>query len=244
MAYRKPTSWGSVKPPAGSQVDWGHPISRSLIGCWLFNECGGLRVKDISGNKADGTLTSFTVNPWEPGKFGTSIKLDGSDDYIAFSSKALTSLTISAWIKPSSAAGGYRGILGIQSSIQLSWMGDGTVKFWPQPASSGKTIPTGVWTHVLYCQNSVTGASSYYINGVPAGTGGYSAMPLTTGQIGRGDGTFDGGLDNIRLYERALNAGEARLLFEQPFVGIVAPVLRFAKPAIPPPTRAWGYVFG
>ncbi len=29
------------KPPLGSQINWSHPLSRGLVGCWLMNEGGG-----------------------------------------------------------------------------------------------------------------------------------------------------------------------------------------------------------
>ena len=28
-------------PPLGSQINWGHPLSKGLVGCWLMNEGRG-----------------------------------------------------------------------------------------------------------------------------------------------------------------------------------------------------------
>ena len=36
------------KPPLGSQINWSHPLSRGLVGCWLFNERGGIVPTDIA----------------------------------------------------------------------------------------------------------------------------------------------------------------------------------------------------
>lgn len=33
--------WGTSKPPAGSSIDWSHPLAKGMVGCWLFNEGGG-----------------------------------------------------------------------------------------------------------------------------------------------------------------------------------------------------------
>jgi hypothetical protein len=30
-----------TKPPLGTPIDWGHPLSRGLVGAWLLNERGG-----------------------------------------------------------------------------------------------------------------------------------------------------------------------------------------------------------
>lgn len=35
-----------VKPPLGSQLNFSHPLSQGLVGCWLMNEGGGNLVND------------------------------------------------------------------------------------------------------------------------------------------------------------------------------------------------------
>lgn len=49
--------WRQEKPPIGSQLNFGHPLSQGLVGCWLMNEGGGRIVKDLI-NISDGLLTS------------------------------------------------------------------------------------------------------------------------------------------------------------------------------------------
>jgi len=51
--------WQSgVKPLLGRQVNWAHPLSKGLVGLWLFNEGSGDIVNDLSGNGKTGTLQS------------------------------------------------------------------------------------------------------------------------------------------------------------------------------------------
>lgn len=50
--------WG-YKPHVGTQVDLGHPFAQGLTGAWLFNEYGGLNLKNLVQNKTDGTLTEL-----------------------------------------------------------------------------------------------------------------------------------------------------------------------------------------
>jgi hypothetical protein len=46
---------GQTKPPLGSQINYAHPLSRRLVGCWLFNERERRREngKPIISNKID-----------------------------------------------------------------------------------------------------------------------------------------------------------------------------------------------
>jgi len=75
-AYAK--RWAS-KPPVGSQIDWGHPLAKGLVGCWLFNEEGGKIIEDISGNDNDGAMVNAV---WSGGKSGTGLYFDTSTDYV------------------------------------------------------------------------------------------------------------------------------------------------------------------
>jgi hypothetical protein len=38
------------KPPLGSQINQGHPLSQGLVGCWLMNEGGGEYIRNIVTN--------------------------------------------------------------------------------------------------------------------------------------------------------------------------------------------------
>lgn len=39
------------KPLLGEQINWSHPLSKGLLGCWLMNETSGGVIYDLSGNK-------------------------------------------------------------------------------------------------------------------------------------------------------------------------------------------------
>src|SRR4051812_47040710 len=40
----------TVKPPVGTQINWGHPLAKDLVGCWLFNEGGGASFINLANN--------------------------------------------------------------------------------------------------------------------------------------------------------------------------------------------------
>lgn len=98
-------NYGMTKPPLGSVIDWGHPLSKGIVGCWLFNEGQGDIVNDISGNKNHGTLTNFshpatTTSGWNPGDGGKQIKFTGNSNYILIKNNpSLQTNLISVFIK-------------------------------------------------------------------------------------------------------------------------------------------------
>jgi hypothetical protein len=40
--------WTS-KPPIGSSINWEHPLSKGIVGCWLMNEGGGKKIRNLTG---------------------------------------------------------------------------------------------------------------------------------------------------------------------------------------------------
>jgi hypothetical protein len=73
-----PKRWFN-KPPLGVQLKNGHPLANGLVGAWLMNEAGGIKVYDLV-NRTPGTL-SGTLPLWKAGRFGGAISF-GSSGYI------------------------------------------------------------------------------------------------------------------------------------------------------------------
>jgi len=70
-----------LKPTRGICLNRSHPLSRGLVGLWLFNEGSGNKVFDLSGNNQSGTLQADAH--FDIGKFGSLIGFDGTGDYIS-----------------------------------------------------------------------------------------------------------------------------------------------------------------
>jgi hypothetical protein len=51
------------KPPLGSKLNYGHPLSKELLGCWLMNEKSGDRVNDATSGQ-QGIITGATWSPF------------------------------------------------------------------------------------------------------------------------------------------------------------------------------------
>jgi len=67
-----------LKPQKFIRVNRGHPLSRGLVGCWLFNEGSGGKVFDASGRYPSGDL----VGSWSSGKYGSAIQIANLTDYV------------------------------------------------------------------------------------------------------------------------------------------------------------------
>lgn len=89
------------RPQPGAQINRAHPLSRGLIGCWLFNENGGIQAWDYSDRHSHGILTNFAVGGLSGCRSSLGLQFDGSDDYVtATINPPLLSadLTLLAWV--------------------------------------------------------------------------------------------------------------------------------------------------
>jgi hypothetical protein len=68
------------KPPLGSQINFGHPLAKGLIGYWLMNEGSGSIVKDYSAYGRDGIFNQAAYPGWVTGPMGQQLKFTASAD--------------------------------------------------------------------------------------------------------------------------------------------------------------------
>jgi hypothetical protein len=89
---------GPFKPPQGATINWGHPLAANLTGAWLFNEQGGLTVRNLV-NPNDNLAIVGSFSPlWIPNQLGS-----WTPDTSA-NSRGLRLATASALLKPADAA--------------------------------------------------------------------------------------------------------------------------------------------
>jgi hypothetical protein len=191
-------------------------------------------VRDVSGNGNTGTLTNMSrdLNP-VAGKVGQGMSFDGTNDYVGIPyssthSFGTNNFTLSAWIKGSAFGSnnrilsnyraevdGRRGyIFSVNSGILTGYIGSGTPNL-----TSSTTLQAGTWYHVVMVREG--DVARLYINGVTDGSpaAGMAAKNATS------DGTldisadtenswfFNGSLDDVRIYNRALSATEVKQLY-------------------------------
>lgn len=228
------------KPPLGTQLDWSHPLNKSLGGFWLFNEGSGDKVFDISGNNNTGTLTTMSFPPtttsgWNPGRTGHTIKFDGVSDYVTASAYNLDittdNLTMSAWVN-TSRSNVYQLIVAKGNSISRQYSmylgSSGTLYMYVTingVIDAGVTLSTTAqwatnkWTHIVltYDHSNI----KIFINGVQSYSGAYSAninSGSTPIRIGNDDNyPFLGYIDDVRIWYRALSSSEIQTLYTNPY---------------------------
>ncbi|MFD5637989.1 LamG-like jellyroll fold domain-containing protein [Streptomyces sp. NPDC127077] len=194
---------------------------------------------------------------------GNALTLDGTDDYAITSGPHINtsnSFAVSAWVKlsktkPTHAATVFSQIGTTVTGPELyysnaydRWVfnqhsadtADSTVVRAVQP--DGTTAYGGEWTHLVAVQDTVADKLSLYVNGTLAGS---VALPPTwyaggSVQIGASayqtvpTSFFPGQIDDVRLYDRPVSAGEVQQLFKQR--AVVKGRWKFETAAGTPPT--------
>ena len=207
-----------------------------LVGYWSFNEGTSTVATDFSGNGNHGTLsTAGSALPvWVNGKRGKALNFASDDTYVDMGAPSSLdmdgAMTVCAWAN-ADALGADTSILsnsdGGPSNIQysISVVSSGLITFfWANGGSyeqydsaTGLIVP-GRWYHVCGVRNG-SGVGTLYIDaqsiGTPTGDVSVptSAGNATIGRLGSRDADyFDGMIDEVRIYSRALSAPEIAAL--------------------------------
>jgi hypothetical protein len=93
------------RPLFGARIDFSHPLTKGLVGCWLLND-QGQRAMDISPYQRHGTLTGFSSPVKRP---HNGLRFDGISSYIdlKYSHNTVTASrykTIVAWVSSDTLA--------------------------------------------------------------------------------------------------------------------------------------------
>ena len=207
------------------------PPTAGLIGYWNFDEGSGTIAHDTSGSGYNGTVNGAT---WTAGKINSALSFNGTTNDVVTPGIALGgTFSISAWVNPAVIPEGayvriaetqYNGglYLGTDTSgtkyqfIVNTGLGatgscgsgfgcalGGTV-------SSGWHLVTGTFdgtTAKLYVDNAVAGSDTFT---APSSTN----YPLYIGRYYGGNGYgWNGVIDEVRLYNRALTAAEVVAIY-------------------------------
>ena len=203
-----------------------------LVSAWGFNESAGTTAADGSGNGRVGTVRQAV---WTPnGKYGGALSFDGINDWVTVADHAsldlTTSMTLEAWVKPG-AMSGWETILmkerGAGDYSYALYAHDGAPLDGGAPVPSGNVkaggafqtlrgtiqLPAGNWSHVAMTYDGTT--QRLFVNGVEV------ASRPQTGPMAVGAGAFrvggnnswtgeffQGDIDEVRVYNRALSQPE------------------------------------
>jgi len=205
-----------------------------LIAHWTFDEPGGANVLDAGSRGLAGLLKNGTSRV--AGRYGSALRFDGVDDLAEIPSdptlEGMGAITVSAWVlvskrppksfyaSPVAKDLSYRfsldpngGMSFVVATDNNAWYSDGT-------GSVSHALPLNAWCHVAGTYDGAWVRT--YANGVLGPEIGTKAIsggivqrgsPLT---LAKGDGgntvPFQGLIDDLRIYRRALTATEIRSL--------------------------------
>jgi hypothetical protein len=218
--------------------------SSGLIGWWTFDGKNMTNnVADSSGQGNHGNLTGQAATTTVAGRLGQALSFDGVNDVVSMPGTAdlldgASAVSFSLWVKPS-ALNDLRGMVsryngggdgwGIESSYAAEGGNDDFLVFITgndYGYTTSNYLSVGMWRHaVVVFDGSLTGNSNrlkLYVDGSPATLTFTGTIPAALEslsylfQIGGYTGSFfNGNIDDVRIYNRAVTTSEARMLYSQ-----------------------------
>jgi hypothetical protein len=202
-------------------------MTRGLVAYYSFDEGSGTTAYDASDNSNDGTLTNGVK--YTEGKKNGALEFDGSNDYVNCGSDSslniADAITMSVWVKPAvdmEASGGwfivYKKDERATSSGYGIWIVDGQLGVWINNATRQYNASLSVDTWIYITGTYEDGSLKIYENGElksthtdVTGSISTNAIDLIIGKEGPSYANyFDGAIDEVRIYNRALSAEEVR----------------------------------
>jgi hypothetical protein len=213
--------------------------STGLVLALGFNEPAGSAIAvDGSGNGNNGTVREATV---AAGRFGNARSFDGVNDWVEVADSASldlsTAMTLEAWVNPS-ARTGWHTILLKEAGATMAYEMYGNNPDISRPAAYFNTaggalravtgtaaVGLNAWTHIAVTYDGTN--MRMYVNGTLV------RSVLRAGNILQSNGVlhiggnvvwggefFQGLIDEVRIYNRALTAGEIQTDMSTPIVPV------------------------
>lgn len=193
------------------------------IGAYAFDEQSGSSAFDLSSLGNNGTLNGGVLRV--AGKYTGGLSFDGMDDRISAGSVTVpTTFTFMAWVN-NPGHQSYETILSIGTNRDF-YLNSGRLAFWDNNTDRifGTAIPVNSWQHVAITYDGV--GLRAYLNGVQQGSVQNVVLSQYSGNLSIGALSYQGAytdqisaaLDEVRLYNYALSAGEITTAMNSPLV--------------------------
>jgi len=204
------------------------PSDEELVLCLPFNEGYGSVVHDVSGNGNNGTIYGAT---WTRGRYGYALSFDG-DDYVETSEFYTgNNITVTLWFKTSSSSSDAMDIFD-----KYSYASEAGVRFWVIPSSGGivasiadlsPAYDTLTYTTTFYDENwhfvaivhDENGRFELWYDGQLVASKTTTIVDIADtnkvrlGKYPSGTNYFNGTIDEVRIYNRALTEEEIKALY-------------------------------
>jgi hypothetical protein len=200
---------------------------QTLIGYWPFDEGSGTTTADTSGSGYNGVLSGTA---WTVGKINAALSFNGSAGVVTPAIALGNTFSISTWVNPAAVSQTPYGriaetrydsgfFLGLSSSgnrfkfiVNTGVTGSCGAAF---GCAEGGTVSAG-WHLVTGTYDGTTGR--LYVDGALVASDTFTApantnLPLYIGRYFGGGYGWNGAIDEVRLYNKALSAAEIGQLF-------------------------------
>jgi hypothetical protein len=203
-------------------------LTASLAAHWKFDESLGTRAADSSGNGHHGTLHDGPS--FAPGRIGNAIRFDGKNRSVhvphAAALNPAGAFSIAVWFKrfsdDATAALLVKHDWNSENSTSLTFYG-GVLRccigrHWNGGLEHDAShFAKDLWYHVVCAADE--GGHKLYVNGALATASATtptvvtSTSPLVIGEVNSNGGYFDGLIDDLRLYDRALTPADVQNVY-------------------------------
>ncbi len=229
-------AWNTRNPPPAEWQE-NNAEEERLVGYWKFDEGSGTATSDASGTGNDAALIDSPV--WSPDISPTivyeniySLLFDGAAGYVAVphhsSLQLAADVTVAAWVKTNNADGSADVIVSKWGSAgnRNYWLGKlsgASLAFYVDNAQNVTAdltlVHDGQWHHVAGVANAAKGLLTIYVDGSARNTATYDGTSETgTADVYIGASAdspiqiWDGWIDDVRVYARALSGTEVETL--------------------------------
>ncbi|MDO8551738.1 MAG: LamG domain-containing protein [bacterium] len=236
VVNRTPTNTDVVTLAPGAITNCPSELSKGLVGYWKMDEGNGNTAYDSSGY---GTVVTMNSISWTNGRLGpailNTIGTIADTPYFA----GFTSFTVSAWIKPTQLFGSDHNILqkgdwddpdlAYRLMYQTDW-GSGagnpngfwrlqlrtsTGEYFANAPSSPSKSKENVWHLIIGVYNSSDGRVKIFDNGIEIGSNSAFGKVKNNSRPVLIASGFVGTVDDVRIYNRALNMAEISSLYNE-----------------------------
>jgi len=172
-------------------------LQKGLVGNWRFDGYA----KDSTPNRNHGTVTGATLTTDRKGQANKAYSFNGTSDHILAGNVGSSIKTISFWMQANTTSS--KKVIDIDGTKQIELDGNSNVVATSFPSatiyidgsSASVNIPNTSWHLVTITDSTGVSASTFDIGAVSSSY-------------------FDGKIDDVRIYNRALSQTEATALYE------------------------------
>jgi hypothetical protein len=216
-----------ILPPPKPESQAVAPPAEGLVVSWRFDEGTGDTVENAAGPANRGSLQSGPQ--WVDGRVGKALSFNGAGSYVTCAAAGLPAAeapkSFSWWARYSAVPANVQSMISLSDdppsvTVQAGFR-EGRFLIWKFGGTPLVAIPPPVpevWHHFAYVFDG--SRHTLYVDGKPEQTsvGGQSTGALTKLEVGRWGGGpgaagvpgeyYNGLLDELRIYSRALSEGE------------------------------------